>query len=146
MIEENAVVVKVNEDHIVVEAAVKSTCSRCQVNNTCGTGSIARAFSHKVQQLELVSPMPVNVGDTVVIGIRENGVLFASFLLYLLPLGTFFLTLLVSSALLANQLHELLLLLVALLPTAAVFKLVSTRCKRLDKGRFQPILLRRLLS
>jgi sigma-E factor negative regulatory protein RseC len=146
MIEENAVVVHVHEDRVVLEAAVKSTCSGCQAKNQCGTGSIARVFSHKVQKLELLSPMPVNVGDTVVIGIQESGVLYASFLLYLFPLLTFFIALLTASWLTKNDTHELWLFALALVPTAIVFRLVSAKCVRLDKGRFQPVILRRLLS
>lgn len=146
MIEENAVVVYVDEDRVVVEAAVKSTCSGCQAKNQCGTGSIARVFSHKVQRLELQSPVAVNVGDAVVIGIQESGVIFASFLLYLFPLLAFFIALLAASWLTKNTTHELWLFAFAIVPTVIVFQIVSAKCARLDKGRFQPVLLRRLLS
>ena len=144
MIEETATVISVDGDRIVVEAAVKSTCSGCHVKSDCGTGAIARVFSSKTQRLELASPIPVNKGDSVVIGISENGVVFASWLLYLLPILVLLLSLLVFSHFSNNSLHELLVFVLAIIPTWGCFLMVAKYCKRIEKGRFQPVLLRRL--
>jgi len=144
MIEETAVVVSVEGDAVTVQAEVKSTCSSCNAQNDCGTGSIARAFSHRAQRLTLNTPMLVNVGDSVVIGIQEKSVLIASWWLYLVPLIIFLLANLGLTALFGESLHELLNFLLALVPTVAGFVWVSGKIKRLDKGRFHPVILRKL--
>jgi sigma-E factor negative regulatory protein RseC len=146
MIEESATVVQVEGDRIVVEAQVKSTCSSCNAQKNCGTGAVARAFSHRSQQLELSSPMPVVVGDSVIIGIAEQSVLVASWWLYLMPILVFFSALMALNMSIGLQVHELLIFGGALVPTYASFVWVSNKLKRLDKGRFQPVILRRLTS
>ncbi len=146
MIEETAKVVSVIDDKVVVEAAVKSTCSSCNAQDNCGSGTIARAFSSKVQRLTLSSPVPVKVGDTVSIGIHEQSVLIASWLLYLLPILVFFIALLSLSSFWSNTLHELTLFALACVPTFFCFRYVAGKCKQLDKGRFQPVIIRRWVS
>lgn len=146
MIEEQATVVQVDGDIIVVEAMVKSTCNACEQQSTCGTGSVARAFSHKMQTLELSSPVPVSVGDTVLIGVHENSVLTASFLLYVIPLVTFVFVFLGIQVMFGESLHELVVLAFSAMPTWLSFNAVRKHCQRLDKGRFQPVILKRVVS
>ena len=136
MIEETAKVVAIDGDLVTVEAAVKSTCSGCKAKEDCGTGAIARAFSHKFQTLHLRSPFPVKLGQNVTIGIHEKSILVASWWLYLVPLLVF----VMFNILLFSQLssfHELTVCLLALLPTLASFFWVSKKIKSLDKVYIQ---------
>ncbi len=146
MISERATVVAVNGDTVIVEAAIKTTCNGCQAQSECGTGAIATAFAPKVQRLELHSPMPVNVGDEVSVGIPEAGVLSASALLYVVPL-----LVLIGSALVFDawlpQLgidHDLAIFAGSVVTTFVAYVVLSGRIKKLDTQRFKPILINRL--
>jgi len=143
MITETATVIGVEGDEITVEAAIKSTCSSCQAQNDCGTGAISRALAPKTQQLTLRSPIPVYVGQSVTVGVPEAGVLSASAWLYLLPLFTFVGTLLLSTLVLpkVGLTHELWGILPSVGLTYFTYSAIARKLKRLDKGKFQPVLL-----
>ncbi len=143
MITETATVVQVDEDRVVVEAAIKTTCSSCQAQSDCGTGAISRALAPRVQQLTLRSPVPVKVGDTVQVGIPEAGIVSASALLYLLPLAIFIASAVLFSATLPGigLVSELWVLLGSVVVTLAGFVALSGWIKQLDGRRFEPVLL-----
>ncbi|MEC8377515.1 MAG: SoxR reducing system RseC family protein, partial [Pseudomonadota bacterium] len=71
MIKETATVVAVDGDKVTVEAAIKSTCNSCQAQSDCGTGVVSRALAPKTQYLTLNTPMTVQVGQQVTVGIPE---------------------------------------------------------------------------
>ncbi|GGW85994.1 SoxR reducing system RseC family protein [Alteromonas halophila] len=146
MITERATVVAVNDDSVVVEAAIKTTCNGCQAQSDCGTGAIATAFAPKVQRLTLRSPVPVEIGDEVSVGIPEAGMLSASALLYVVPLLA-----LIGSALLldswlslAGAVHDLSVFAGSVLVTFLTYIVISARIKKLDTQRFQPVLIGRI--
>lgn len=143
MIKESATVIAVDGDTVTVEAAIKTTCSSCQVQSDCGSGVISRALSPRTQQLTLRSPVPCRVGDTVNIGVPEAGVVAASLWLYVVPL-----VVLVVSAIAAGQWlplvgleSELWTLGTSLLLTCASFVVISGHLKKIDQTRFQPVIL-----
>ncbi|NVK54618.1 MAG: SoxR reducing system RseC family protein [Alteromonadaceae bacterium] len=139
MITETATVVAVDDDLITVSASVKTGCSQCQVSSDCGTSAVAKAFTPRQQFLSLRSPLPLRVGDNVTIGIPEQRVLLASWLLYIVPLMS-----LVGSAVLLSQLtswHELVVFVVALLSASGSLWLVSRFFKRQRHGRFEPVII-----
>jgi len=143
MITETAKVIAVEGDKITVEAAIKSTCSACQVQSDCGTGVVSRALAPKTQQLTLHSPMPVVVGQSVTVGVPEAGILSASAWLYLVPLLMFIAVISISNATLPllGLTHELWGMIPALGGTIVTYFFISKRLKRLDRGKFQPVLL-----
>jgi sigma-E factor negative regulatory protein RseC len=143
MITETARVVAVEGDLITVEATIKSTCSSCQAQSDCGTGAISRALAPKTQQLTLRSPIPVTIGQDVTVGVPEEGVLSASAWLYLLPLTVFIAVFAFGNATLSSigLSHELWGVLPAVAFTFVTYKAIAFKLKRLDKGKFQPVLL-----
>lgn len=140
MITETATVTAIDGDIITVSASVKTGCSQCQVSDDCGTSAVAKAFTQKSQFLTLRSPVPVTVGEQVVIGIPEQRILLASWLLYIVPLIT-----LISSMLVLNQWqwHELASFTVSVLFSTASLWWVSRYFKQQSKGRFEPVLIRK---
>ncbi len=139
MITETATVVAVEEDLITVSASVKTGCSQCQMSSDCGTSAVAKAFTPRQQRLSVRSPLPVSVGDNVVIGIPEQRVLLASWLLYIVPLVS-----LISSAVLLSQFtgwHELIVFALALLFASGSLWWVSRFFKRQQHGRFEPVII-----
>lgn len=146
MIKETAIVVAVEGDKITVEAAIKSTCSSCQVQSDCGTGVVSRALAPKTQQLVLHTPMPVNVGQRVTVGVPEAGVLSASAWLYILPLLTFIGTTLFASLLFESfgLFHELWPMVPAIATTYFAYRGIARHLSRLDNGKYQAVLLQTL--
>ncbi|WP_416307775.1 SoxR reducing system RseC family protein [Neptunicella sp. SCSIO 80796] len=96
MIEETGIITAINGAQICVETQIKSTCSGCQVNSHCGTGVVARALSPKKQQLVLDCYQQVQIGQQVKLGIPEQTLLAASALVYLLPVVTLLLTVILA--------------------------------------------------
>jgi sigma-E factor negative regulatory protein RseC len=143
MIKETATVIAIDGDRITVEAAIKSTCSSCQAQSSCGTGAISRALAPKTQQLTLRSPLPVSIGQRVTVGVPEAGVLSASAWLYLIPLLVFITTMLGLSQLLPmwGMKHELWPLIPAVLITFATYRFVAKRLKHRDHVKYQTVLL-----
>ncbi|MEC8417737.1 MAG: SoxR reducing system RseC family protein [Pseudomonadota bacterium] len=146
MIKETATVVAVDGDKVTVEAAIKSTCNSCQAQSDCGTGVVSRALAPKTQYLTLNTPMTVQVGQQVTVGIPEAGVLSASAWLYLLPLFTFIVAFFtISEALLMVEIrHEL----AALLPTVAitycVYRFIASKLSKIESSKYQPVLLKHI--
>tara|TARA_B100000780_G_scaffold92795_3_gene64391 strand:- start:2664 stop:3131 length:468 start_codon:yes stop_codon:yes gene_type:complete len=139
---ETATVIGVEDDLITVSASVKTGCSQCQVSDDCGTSAVAKAFTPRQQTLTMRSPLPVKPGDLVVIGIPEQKVLLASWLVYIVPLVT-----LIGGVIGLNQLtnwHELAVFGAAILLSAGSVKLVARYLARARNARFEPVIVSRV--
>lgn len=86
MIEENAVVVAIDGDWVLLETQRKSVCGQCSANKGCGTATLQKVMGKRRNQIQVLKPFPVRVGDDVVIGIDENALLKGSFMVYVIPL------------------------------------------------------------
>lgn len=100
MIEEPGRVIAVEAGAVWVETQRSSTCSGCSAKNGCGQGLMDRLGVRERRGLiRALSDLPLNVGDSVVIGIRESVLLRGALLVYLFPLIALF-----ASSLLALEL------------------------------------------
>ena len=79
--------VDVDGEFAWVESERRSSCSSCSVRSGCGTGVIARVLGRKRIRLRAVNSIDAAVGDQVVIGIAESGVVRGSLAVYAVPLG-----------------------------------------------------------
>jgi len=86
VIEQQAKVIAVEGNNVVVESMVNSTCSGCQQIDSCGSGQISKAFPQKKLSYEIVTELSVKEGDRVVIGLSEKLLLSAAWQVYLWPL------------------------------------------------------------
>lgn len=143
MIEEIGTITAVDQDHIWVETQIKTTCQSCVANDNCGTGTVAKAFSPKTEQLILRCHQDAKIGQKVKLGIPEQHLLNASALVYLLPL-----VMLVVSAIVAQTMlpilgasSELWIVGCSLLTTTACFLMIKRYVKADKSDRFQPKLL-----
>lgn len=89
MLEERGIVTALDGKYTLVQTAIKSTCSGCSTSS-CGTSALAKHFTDKSTEIKVLNSQGAKAGDNVVIGIDENSMLHASFLVYLLPLITLF--------------------------------------------------------
>ncbi|WP_339524939.1 SoxR reducing system RseC family protein [Pseudomonas sp. EA_35y_Pfl2_R111] len=145
MIEEQGRVVAVEPGAVWVETLRKSTCSSCSVKAGCGQSLLDQlGASGRRGYIRALSSLPLNVGDAVIIGVREDLLVRGSLLVYLLPLLGLF-----AAAVLAEQmgLGEPWVILSALL--GFLFACCAVRWRsRLRAGdpALQPVVLRTLLG
>ncbi|MBP8184328.1 MAG: SoxR reducing system RseC family protein [Pseudomonas sp.] len=144
MIEEPGQVVSLDEGAVWVATSRKSTCSSCAANAGCGQGLLDKlAISSQRGTVRALTDLNLAVGDKVVIGLREDALVRASLLVYLLPLLGLFI-----GALTAEHfaLGEPLSIAAGLLGfTAAGFWLHRYSQQRLADPALQPVVLRALL-
>ena len=88
MIEELAVVVKIENRQVWVEGGQNSACSGCQQKASCTTNVLGSVLKKKSVPVDSV--IQLKTGDEVMVAIDESLLLRASLLLYLLPLLALF--------------------------------------------------------
>lgn len=90
MIEEQARVTQIENGQIWVETQRKSACGQCSANKGCGTSVLQNVLGNKRTQLRVLSDIPVNTGDEVIIGLQEGVFLKGSVAVYMMPLVLMF--------------------------------------------------------
>ncbi len=86
MIEEEARVVAVDGDRVVIAVEKTSSCNSCSANNSCGTSSLARYFNFKPPELSIENTLQARAGDRVLVSMQDTLLMSGSFLLYIVPL------------------------------------------------------------
>lgn len=81
-VEEVATVVSVQGKQVTVTSEVKSTCSSCQHNESCGSGIVAKAIPHKQLSATIDSNLSLELGDKVVIAIPATCLLQSAWVTY----------------------------------------------------------------
>jgi len=88
MIEELAVVVKIENHQVWVESGQNSACGGCLQKASCTTNAIGSVLKKKSVPVDC--DIQLKTGDHVMVAIDENLLLRASLLLYLVPLIALF--------------------------------------------------------
>lgn len=88
MIEESAVVVKIENHQVWVEAGQNSACGGCQQKTSCTSNALGSVLKKKSVPVD--SGIQLKTGDQVIVAIDESLLLRASLLLYLVPLLALF--------------------------------------------------------
>ena len=86
MIEEKAMVVALQGEQALMQTQRRSTCQSCSVKQGCGTSVLAEVVGKRSAQFSVQNTLSVQVGDEVMVGINENVLIKASFMVYALPL------------------------------------------------------------
>ena len=88
MLEEAGSVVALDGGKAWVQTIRKSACSSCEAKSGCGQGVLASISDGKANQVLVDNTLNLNVGDEVLLGIPEDLLVRASFMVYFLPLLT----------------------------------------------------------
>jgi sigma-E factor negative regulatory protein RseC len=88
MIEELAVVVKIENHQVWVVSGQNSACGGCQQKASCTTNALGNVLKKKSVPVDC--DIQLKTGDEVMVAIDENLLLRASLLLYLVPLIALF--------------------------------------------------------
>lgn len=128
---------------IEVTTAIKTTCGSCQAQSNCSTSVIAKFFTPKAEAYQFVVDEPVQTGQYVELGISESRLLQASFMLYLLPILIFVLSISLFGYVLQDTKfsHELVSLALGGLITLTGFVMISGWLKK-DNQDYAPQLCR----
>ena len=85
MLEEVGTVVEAGPESILIEIQSRSACSHC-TTDSCTTSVVSKLFGVKRNRFYIDNSLGANKGDRVVVGIRDDLLVKASLLAYLLPL------------------------------------------------------------
>lgn len=144
MIEEQAVVIETGEGYAWVETQRRSACGSCTASEGCSTAVLAKAWGDRRVRVRAISNMPVQPGDSVIIGLAEGALLSGSLLVYLLPLVLLLIGSILGQTTFEGAGDEPVLLsgAVGLGLGVLVARFWSRRWR--NDVRFQPVVLRRL--
>jgi sigma-E factor negative regulatory protein RseC len=90
MIEESGEIVGIDGEFAWIEGIRTATCGGCSVRRGCGTAALSRAMGNRHVRLRVLNRINARVGDSVVIGIPESGLLRGSLAVYAVPLLALF--------------------------------------------------------
>ncbi|MGB5259464.1 MAG: SoxR reducing system RseC family protein [Gammaproteobacteria bacterium] len=147
MLEETGRVVDVDGEFAWVESERETSCGSCAARAGCGTGVIAKVLGRKRMRLRVVNRIDAAIGDQVVIGIAESGVVRGSLAVYAVPLAGLFAGA-IAGQLAGGYLAEAATDLPAMAGAGAGFVAGLTWLGRFSRASqanetFQPVLLRR---
>ena len=83
---EIAEVVAIDGHRITLSTQLKTACSGCHHNTTCGAGILSKVFADRNARFTVESELPVQVGDQVEIVMDENDFTRYALILYGLPI------------------------------------------------------------
>lgn len=151
MIEESALVVKIEEDGFAwVETTRASACGSCAEQQGCGTSMLAGILGRRQAAVRVINTIGAVTGDRVVIGVPEAALLRGSLAVYAAPLAGLFAGALTGYFLSAGapQDHADFW---SLLLGAVGFAVALVWLRRFSRvsghdGRYQPVTLRHALA
>jgi sigma-E factor negative regulatory protein RseC len=86
MVEETGVVTAINGEFAWIETQPKSVCGHCNVAKSCGTSVLAKWFSRKRNEVQVINELNLQPGDSAVVGVSNEVLIKAAFIAYMLPL------------------------------------------------------------
>jgi len=84
MIEEQAIVTRIEANQVWIKSLQSSACGSCVQQTSCGTATLAKLLPKR--EFALDCELDLNVGDCVRVQIDDSHLILSSLLLYLLPL------------------------------------------------------------
>jgi len=148
MIEEAGRVVEVRDEFAWIETTPMTACNSCSARSGCGTPVLAKVLGRRNSPLRVANRIGVVVGDRVVIGIAESGLVRGSFAVYFAPLGGLFLGAAAGYYLAGSSGYaepaSILGALTGFLAGLAWVRRFSRRTRQ--DARYQPVLLRQLIA
>jgi len=148
MIEQNAIVLKVEGQIALVEAQRQSSCGKCNAKKGCGTGLLEDSLGRKSMQIRAINQCQAETGDEVIVAVPEKGFVKSAFMTYLLPL-----LFMLAGALLAQQFittgseasQDIVALVGAVMGFVAALLVMKSHSKRMEKDeQLHPVLIRKI--
>ncbi|OIQ86966.1 SoxR reducing system protein RseC [mine drainage metagenome] len=86
MIEEQALVVGIEQDRVLLEIVRRTPCGLCGQTRGCGISVWGRMLGHRNNVFQAVNQIDAKIGDQVVVGVEEKALLASSLAVYGVPL------------------------------------------------------------
>lgn len=141
MLTEIAVVVAYEQGIAQVKCQSQSACGSCMAKSACGNAALAELTGERgeyIFQIETITPL--NIGQQVEIGLSEQAMLRSAILLYLVPLCSLLLAVIIGGYLFSQEIQTAVF---ALFFTALSFWTVRKIGQKWQRHhQYQPILLR----
>jgi len=145
MVEQQATVLSVEGDQLILQAETKSSCNACEVKSGCGTSVLSKWVGRKFTHFQAKNTVNAKQGDEVVVGLSESALVSGSLIIYFLPLLGMFAFALVADALL--QASDLMVAVSAFVGFAVALLICrNVLAKDRLKGQLSPVVLRKVIS
>jgi len=148
VIEEQAQVIEVQGEHLILQAQTQSACGTCSAKKGCGTSVLSKVVGKKFSRFQAMNNLDAKVGDTVVVGIAEDVLIRGSAVMYFIPvLGMIVFALMADYALIQEydqrDLYVALISIIGLASGSLISRwyFLSHRNSR----KYTPVVLRKLL-
>jgi sigma-E factor negative regulatory protein RseC len=141
MIEQTAVVLRLEGRFAVVEVQRQSSCGQCNAKQGCGTGLLEDSIGRRSMQIRAENRCDARPADEVVVAIPETGFIKTAFFTYLMPL-----LLMLLGAVLARQLGagDLLSVFGAAIGFGLSLLVLRVYSRKLERERLhQPVIIRK---
>ncbi len=149
MIEEEAQVIEVDGNKLILQAQTQSACGSCSANKGCGTSLLAKVIGRKFTRFQAQNNVNAVVGDTVIVGIPEDALLKGSLVMYAVPvMGMLLFALLADYALAASVESRDLMIAVSAIMGLAFGSLISKSYFQRPSNiqLFSPVVLRKIIG
>ena len=84
MIEETAIVTRVDHGRVWIKSQPGSACAGCLQHSSCGTATLSKLLPKR--EFAVNCELPLKIGDQVRVALDDTGLLMGALLVYLLPL------------------------------------------------------------
>jgi sigma-E factor negative regulatory protein RseC len=149
MIEEQAQVVEMMGDQLVLQAQTKSSCGSCAASKGCGTSVLSKVVGRKFTRFQAENLVDAEIGDTVIVGISEDALLRGSLMMYILPIMAMLVFAVVSDQILDAfvESRDLVIAGSGIIGLASGSLLSRWYFRRRDNvQRFRPVVLRKVIG
>lgn len=149
MIEQQARVISIQGDQLMLQTATQTACGGCEAKAGCGTSVLSKVVGRKFTQFNAANTVNAKVGDEVVVALSESALLTGSMVIYLWPLLGMMVAGMAADWLLPETQvgRDLLLALLALCGFGAVFGFckhyLSTAA---SQQKLRPVVLRKVMN
>jgi len=149
MIEEQAQVIAVKGDRLILQAQTQSACGSCSASQGCGTSLLSKVIGRKFTRFQAENNVNAIVGDVVVVGIPEDALLKGSLVMYIVPVFAMLIFALLADFFLlaATQSRDLMIAISAII--GLVFGSLLSRWyfqRRSSIQLFSPVILRKIIE
>jgi len=149
MIEEQAQVIAVKGDRLILQAQTQSACGSCSASQGCGTSLLSKVIGRKFTRFQAENNVNAMVGDVVVVGIPEDALLKGSLVMYIVPVFSMLIFALLADYFLlaATQSRDLMIAISAII--GLVFGSLLSRWyfqRRSSIQLFSPVILRKIIE
>jgi len=101
VIEERAIVVASQGNHVWIETQRQSTCGNCSVNKGCGTAVLSSVLGNRRTRIQAKNELAnLKPGDVVIVGMEDSALLHSAAAFFAVPVVSMLLAAMVGSAVL----------------------------------------------